>query len=70
MNEPIQDPNQGRVQIVHTLSVPTDGGPQTMLCANTEGLFGIIQSIPSPNLQARPQFTPLKSDRGSGMLWL
>ena len=38
---------KGWVQIVHTLSVPTDGGPQPMLCANTEGLFRIIQSIPS-----------------------
>lgn len=38
---------KGWVQIVLTLSVPTDGGPQPMLCANTEGLFRIIQSIPS-----------------------
>jgi len=38
---------KGWVQIVHTLSVPTDGGPQTMLCANTEGLLRIIQSVPS-----------------------
>jgi hypothetical protein len=43
---------KGWVQIVHTLSVPTDGGPQPMLCANTEGLFRIIQSIPS--LKAEP----------------
>jgi hypothetical protein len=34
---------KGWVQIVHTLSVPTDGGPQPMLCANTEGLFRLIQ---------------------------
>jgi len=38
---------KGWVQIVHTLSVPTEGGLQPMLCANTEGLFRIIQSIPS-----------------------
>lgn len=38
---------KGWVQIVHTLSIPTEGGPQTMLCANTEGIFRIIQSIPS-----------------------
>jgi hypothetical protein len=38
---------KGWVQIVHTLSVPTEGGLQTMLCANTEGLFRIIQSVPS-----------------------
>jgi hypothetical protein len=42
---------KGWVQIVHTLPVPTDGGPQTMLCANTEGLFRIIQSIPSPRAE-------------------
>ena len=29
--------NKGWVRIVHTLSVPTDGGPQSMLRANTEG---------------------------------
>jgi hypothetical protein len=29
----------GRVQIVHTLSIETPSGEQRMLCANTEGLF-------------------------------
>lgn len=42
---------KGWVQIVHTLSVPTEGGPQTMLCANTEGIFRLIQSIPSPKAE-------------------
>ena len=44
-----RDPELGKgwVQIVHTLSIDTPGGPQNMLCANTEGLFRIIQSIPS-----------------------
>ena len=42
---------KGWVQFVHTLSVPTEGGPQPMLCANTEGLFRIIQSIPSPKAE-------------------
>jgi len=48
-----RDPELGKgwVQIVHTLSIPTQGGPQTMLCANTEGLFRIIQSIPSPKAE-------------------
>jgi DNA-damage-inducible protein D len=32
---------QGWVQIVHTLEVPTMGGKQKMVCANTEGLFRI-----------------------------
>jgi len=35
------------VQIVHTLPVQTDGGKQSMNCADTEGIFRIIQSIPS-----------------------
>jgi DNA-damage-inducible protein D len=49
----LRDPElkKGWVQIVHTLSVPTDGGPQPMLCANTEGLFRIIQGIPSPKAE-------------------
>ena len=38
---------KGWVQIVHTLSIPTEGGAQPMLCANTEGIFRLIQSIPS-----------------------
>lgn len=42
---------KGWVRIVHTLPVPTEGGQQTMLCANTEGLFRIIQSIPSPKAE-------------------
>lgn len=42
---------KGWVQIVHTLSIETSGGSQRMLCANTEGLFRIIQSIPSPKAE-------------------
>ena len=38
---------EGWVQIVHTLPVQTDGGKQPMNCADTEGIFRIIQSIPS-----------------------
>jgi DNA-damage-inducible protein D len=48
-----RDPELGKgwVQIVHTLSVETIGGAQNMLCANTEGIFRIIQSIPSPKAE-------------------
>ena len=48
-----RDPDLGKgwVQIVHTLSVETAGGVQRMLCANTEGIFRIIQSIPSPKAE-------------------
>ncbi len=42
---------KGWVQIVHTLDVVTEGGNQKMNCANTEGLFRIIQSIPSPKAE-------------------
>jgi len=44
-----RDPELGKgwVQIVLTLLVETSGGPQRMNCANTEGIFRIIQSIPS-----------------------
>ena len=38
---------EGWVQIVHTLSVQTEGGKQPMNCSDTEGIFRIIQSIPS-----------------------
>ena len=48
-----RDPELGKgwVQIVHTLSIETEGGKQKVNCANTEGLFRIIQSIPSPKAE-------------------
>ncbi len=42
---------KGWVQFVHTLKIITDGGRQGMNCANTEGIFRIIQSIPSPKAE-------------------
>ncbi len=39
--------SKGYGQFVHTLPVETAGGKQQMNCANTEGIFRIIQSIPS-----------------------
>ncbi len=49
----LRDPElaKGYVQFVHTLSIKTSGGLQKMLCANTEGIFRIIQSIPSPKAE-------------------
>lgn len=38
-------------QIATPLLIKTSGGPQTLNCANTEGLFRIIQSIPSPKAE-------------------
>jgi len=42
---------KGWVQFVRTLAFGTAGGPQAMLCANTEGIFRLIQSIPSPKAE-------------------
>lgn len=42
---------KGYGQFVHTLPIVTDGGAQRMNCANTEGIFRIIQSIPSPKAE-------------------
>ena len=42
---------EGWVQIVHTLLIETLGGKQKMNCANTEGIFRIIPSIPSPKAE-------------------
>ncbi|MBU3913085.1 MAG: phage antirepressor protein [Nanoarchaeota archaeon] len=38
---------EGWGQIVRTLPIQTGGGKQLMNCADTEGIFRIIQSIPS-----------------------
>ncbi|MCX5826160.1 MAG: Bro-N domain-containing protein [Deltaproteobacteria bacterium] len=48
-----RDPELGKgwVQIVHTLSIETEGGKQRMICANTAGVFRTIQSIPSPKAE-------------------
>lgn len=43
--------SKGWGQIVHTLWIQTPGGRQQMNCANTEGIFRIIQSIPSPKAE-------------------
>lgn len=43
--------SKGYGQIVHTLPIKTAGGKQQMNCANTEGIFRIIQSIPSPKAE-------------------
>ncbi|MEK7128526.1 MAG: Bro-N domain-containing protein [Patescibacteria group bacterium] len=43
--------SKGYGQFVHTLGVPTKGGVQQMNCADLEGIFRIIQSIPSPKAE-------------------
>jgi len=39
--------SEGWGQIATPLTIETAGGPQKLNCANTEGIFRIIQSIPS-----------------------
>ena len=46
-----QELSKGWGQIAHTLAVQTEGGTQRMNCASTEGIFRIIQSIPSPKAE-------------------
>ena len=43
--------SKGWGQIATPLSVQTAGGIQKINCANTEGIFRIIQSIPSPKAE-------------------
>lgn len=43
--------NKGWGQIATPLSVETAGGRQKLNCANTESIFRIIQSIPSPKAE-------------------
>ena len=42
---------KGWVQIEHPLLIDTAGGKQHINCANTEGIFRLIQSIPSPKAE-------------------
>ena len=43
--------SKGWGQIATPLSIKTAGGKQKLNCANTEGIFRIIQSIPSPKAE-------------------
>lgn len=47
---------QGWGQIVTPLTVQTAGGPQKVNCATTEGVFRIIQSIPSSKAEPFKQW--------------
>lgn len=51
MRERDPELEKGWVQFVRTLDILTTGGNQKMNCANTEGIFRIIQSIPSPKAE-------------------
>ncbi len=41
----------GQIAPPLSLELPTAGGPQKLLCWNTEGTFRLIQSIPSPKAE-------------------
>ena len=43
--------SKGWGQIATPLTIQTSGGVQKVNCANTEGIFRIIQSIPSPKAE-------------------
>lgn len=43
--------SKGGGQIATPLPIPTAGGIQNLNCANTEGLFRLVQSIPSPKAE-------------------
>ena len=43
--------SKGWGQIATTLAIETSGGVQYLNCSNTEGIFRIIQSIPSPKAE-------------------
>ncbi len=47
---------KGWVQIVHTLDIGTKGGKQKMNCGSLQGIFRIIQSIPSPKAEPFKQW--------------
>jgi len=51
MKERDSELSQGYGQIVSTLDIMTKGGRQKMSCADLEGIFRIIQSIPSPKAE-------------------
>jgi len=42
---------KGWGQIATPLPIETTGGIQKLNCANTEGIFRIVQSIPSPKAE-------------------
>ncbi len=60
--------SKGWVQIVHTLEIHTEGGRQKMNCANTEGIFRIIQSIPSPKAEPFKRWLVLERKSGKKVL--
>ena len=57
---------KGWGQIATPLRIETTGGAQQTNCANTEGLFRIIQSIPSPKAEPFKRWLAQVGYDGSG----
>ncbi len=53
--------SKGWGQFVTPLSIQTEGGLQQLNCANTEGIFRIIQSIPSPKAEPFKRWLALQN---------
>ncbi|MEY4489964.1 MAG: hypothetical protein RIQ79_2472 [Verrucomicrobiota bacterium] len=53
LSPPLPDSAKGGGQLAppRTLEFPTAGGPQKLTCWHTEGIFRLIQSIPSPKAE-------------------
>lgn len=58
---------KGWGQFVTPLSVPTPGGKQRVNCATQEGLFRIIQSIPSPKAEPFKQWVAQVAKEGGSV---
>jgi len=59
---------KGSGQIATPLRVPTAGGAQRLNCANTEGLFRILQSIPSPKAEQAQSSSEVDGAQGHASL--
>lgn len=51
MNQHDSETSKGWGQIITPLSVETAGGRQKLNCANTQEIFRLIQSMPSPKVE-------------------
>ena len=61
--------SKGWGQIVHPLSIQTPGGPQKENCASMDGIFRIIQSIPSRKAEPFKQWMAgIASERVNQMI--
>ena len=61
--------SKGWGQIATPLSILTAGGPQMLNCANTEGIFRIIQSIPSPKAEPFKRWLAKVGYEREDILW-